>query len=393
MLIVPTGEVKAGMSLACPVSSPEQPDVVLLKAGYVLDQKVIERLPSYGIEYVYVQYPGLDELDKHILVNLSPPRQKMFQQMKSALAAAQQRSSPKIAYSDYCQTTKDLITTLLGQGQNPVFMDQLSRQGTDAVSHATSVAHLALLIGLKMENYLIDQRKRLSSAHAREVVNLGVAGMLHDMGKMQLPPALRNATGTEVPENPAQKAEWESHSRVGYEMCHNDVEPTAASAILHHHQHFDGSGFPVTENKDGTVTKSAGEKIHIFARILQAADLYDRLCNPIKGKRRTNLEVLHLMRTQYAGRVDPRVMETVHAICPPFPPGSQVRLADGGSAVVVQVEGDIYRPIVRRMSGDGQTLENDTIALKAAGVGVTHVNGVAVNQYVPAEYATGGVLV
>jgi HD-GYP domain-containing protein (c-di-GMP phosphodiesterase class II) len=392
LLIVPVTDIKVGMALACPVTSPEQPEVVLLKAGYVLDQKVIDRLPAYGIEFIYVQYPGLDELDKHLLVNLSPPRVKMFQQMKIAMAAAQQRSNPKIPYKDYYQTTRDLIMTLMGQGQHPIFMDQVSRLGTDGVAHATTVAHLSLLIGLKMEEYLIDQRKRLDVAHAKEVVNLGVAGMLHDLGKMQLPAALRHKTATEPPAEAGQRAEWETHSRLGYEMCHNDVEPTAASAILHHHQHFDGTGFPVTKNKDATTTTAAGEKIHIFARILHAADLYDRLCNPVTGKKRSNVEVLYLMRTQYASRLDPSVLQTVHTLCPPFPPGSQVKLTDGGNAVVVQVENDIYRPTVRRMSPDGQTLEEGTFSLQTHNVGVTHVNGVAVEKYVPAEYA-GGVLV
>ena len=324
MLIVPLEDVKAGMPLACPVSSPEQPDVVLLKAGYVLDQKVIDRLPSYGIEVVYVQYPGLDELDQHLLVTLSPPRLKMFKQMKSAMTAAQQRSAPKIPYTDYYQTTKDLILTLMGQGQHPVFMDQLSRLGTDAVGHATSVAHLSLLIGLKLENYLIDQREsRLAVSHAREVVNLGVAGMLHDIGKMQLPGHLRNNTGTELPDAPAQQNEWETHCRLGYDMCHNDVEPTAAAAILHHHQHYDGSGYPATKHNDGSVAKASADRIHVFARILQAADLYDRLCTPLSGKRRSNMEVLHLMRTQYSGWIDPSVFQAVQMLCPPFPPGSR----------------------------------------------------------------------
>jgi HD-GYP domain-containing protein (c-di-GMP phosphodiesterase class II) len=377
------------MSLACPVSSPDQPDIVLLKAGYILDQKVIERLPAYGIELVYVQYPGLDELDKHLLVNLSPPRIKMFQQMKVAMNAAQQRSNPKIPYSDYYATTRDLIMTLLGQGQHPVFMDQISRLGGDAVAHSTSVAHLALLIGLKLENYLIDQRKRLSAQHAREVVNLGVAGMLHDIGKMQLPAHLRNNTGVEPPDALAQKAEWETHPRLGYEMCRNDVEPTAASAILNHHQHFDGTGFPITQNKDGTTMRSSKERIHIFARILHAADLYDRVSNPIKGKRRGNMEVLHLMRTQYKDWVDPSVMEAVQNLCPPFPPGSVVKMSDGRTGVVVEIDGDIYLPKVRIMKPDGQ-LDDPAVPLKNSGIGVTHCNGIVVDPFVPADYAATG---
>lgn len=384
MLIVQVADIKPGMTLASPVSSPAQPDVVLLKAGYVLDQKVINRLPDYGIEMVYVQYPGLDDLDRHIAVNLSPARQQMYQQMKSAIAESQKRTSPKIPYTDYYETSRELILTLLSQGKHPVFLDQLSRLGNDAVGHATSVAHLSLLIGIKLETYLIDQRKRLPTQHAKEVVNLGVAGMLHDIGKMRLPAPIRDFTGAEPPADPNQRDEWEQHTRLGYEMCHDGVEPTAASAILHHHQHCDGSGFPVTKHNDGTIVRPAGQKIHIFARILHAADLYDRLCTPLHGKRRSNLEVLHLMRTQYAGWLDPSVLEAIHALCPPFPPGSTVTLSNGARAIVVQVDGDIYKPTVRKMLGDGVSLDTNTICLRFADVAVTHVNGLAVQEFVPA---------
>ena len=63
----------------------------------------------------------------------------------------------------------------------------------------------------------------------------------------------------------------------GYDKIHGEVEPTAAVAVLNHHQHYDGSGFPDLMHTNGTRSTSHGQRIHIFPRILHVADLYDRL--------------------------------------------------------------------------------------------------------------------
>ena len=141
---------------------------------------------------------------------------------------------------------------------------------------------LALVLGIKLEGYLISERSRLSVAHAKETVNLGVAGMLHDIGKTKLPRPLQTRhVASADPVEPAQQREWEEHTRLGYEMIQSGVEATAASAVLHHHQRFDGSGFPKMDI-DGQKQPPAGKRIHIFARILGAAELSGQLLEEVE---------------------------------------------------------------------------------------------------------------
>jgi hypothetical protein len=94
VLILPTEEIKPGMKLAAPVTHPEHPDQDLLKAGYVLEAKVVARLRDLGIPCVYVDYPGLDDLDRHLAVNLSPARQKLYSQIKIRLSPAKSEPAP-----------------------------------------------------------------------------------------------------------------------------------------------------------------------------------------------------------------------------------------------------------------------------------------------------------
>ena len=162
------------------------------------------------------------------------------------------------------------------------------------------------------------------------------------------------------------------------------METSAATAILHHHQRFDGSGDP-----DGDPTPIAGDKIHIFARILTAADLFDRLsCTPCSTRRRPNVEVLHILRTTYAGWLDPLILHTLPKVCFPFPPGSRVTLVDGSIAVVASINArDPYHPVVWRVGEDGMTLVGEPIrtAGRIAGHQIRFVDGIDVRAMFPEE--------
>jgi hypothetical protein len=388
LLIVPTEEIRAGMRLAAPVLHPQNPKQELLRRGYTLELAILPRLRDMGVLFVYVDFPGLDDLDKHLAPRLSPERQAVYELVKKSVNAAQAATRPAVSYDDYYDCTRDLVNTLLTQGQHPVYMDTMAGMGSDEVAHATSVAHLSLLIGMRLENYLIAERKRLQPKHARDVVNLGVAGMLHDVGKMKLPESLRTFSGAELPEEEAARTEWETHVRLGYELIRGGVESTAASTVLHHHQHFDGSGFPVNHHEDdGTCTRQEGRSIHVFSRILMAADLYERLALP-RGARnkRSNLEVYHDLRTRFASWLDPTVFKTLQAIAPPFLPGTTLVLSDRTQAVVVEVKpnGDPYAPIVKRLREDGMGLKDQEIDLGAPGTPtIETAGGVTVKPLLP----------
>ena len=159
-----------------------------------------------GIYSLYVAYPGFEELDKFLSPHMDQSRLKdLFADQGDEFAAVEHSVQPTAKFPDYYAATHDLVLTLMQQGDKTcAYSRQLSaRLPSDEVSHATAVAHLALLLGIRLEHYLIEQRPRLSRQHASEVVNLGVAGMLHDLGKVKLPPHLRQNHQLKLPkENP-----------------------------------------------------------------------------------------------------------------------------------------------------------------------------------------------
>jgi HD-GYP domain-containing protein (c-di-GMP phosphodiesterase class II) len=345
-------QVRAGMKLAVTVSHPDQPDHDLLKAGFELRDEVIGRLRGLGVETIYVDYPDLADLDKHMAAHLSPARQQVYAQIRDTMQVVQRQAKPSVPFPAYYDLTRELITTLLQQGEHAIYLDQMSgRLGGHAIAHATAVAHLSLMLGIRLETYVVQQRSRLDASQAREVVNLGVGAMLHDIGVAQLPEALRKFSRANPPTDEKLLAEWRTHPQRGYDLLRGGVEATAANAVLHHHQNFDGSGFPVPVLKPGEEARNSGERIHIFPRILAVADLYDRLTVGENGQRRSNLEILHLMRTQHAAALDPMILKAAPSVIPPFPPGMTVTLNDGTEAVVVALAPQRpYHPRVRRIA-------------------------------------------
>ena len=95
------------------------------------------------------------------------------------------------------------------------------------------------------------------------------SGLLHDIGKVSISDSLlkREHAPTE-----ADKEIFKQHTRLGAQILASISDyPYLQDAALHHHERFDGTGYP-----DGL----KGEKIPLYARIVTVADVYDSMTSP-----------------------------------------------------------------------------------------------------------------
>jgi HD-GYP domain-containing protein (c-di-GMP phosphodiesterase class II) len=370
LLILPIHEVESGMKLAMSVMNPRKRDHELLRAGYVLEHEVIARLKSMDVQHVFVEFEGLDDLDRILAPLLSRERLAIYQTVKTVIGRSEQTNRPVVKYALYKDVTRDLIRSMLTDSANAMMLDLLSHAGGE-VEHATAVAHVALALGLKLDAYLIRERPRLNSLQARDVTNLGIAAMLHDIGKSKLPKALQPR---HVLDEFGDRDTWEEHVRLGYDMIRGEVDPTVAATVLHHHQRYDGNGFPSQEREGVPVTPS-GDNIHAFARILCAADLFERLAEGPHG-RRTNFETLHLLQTRYASWLDPDVLTAMPQVLPPFSPGRRVTLNNGVEGIVVGFHPlSPYQPVVKRMVNGKVVTTDEAIDLRDTGQEIVQLDG------------------
>ncbi len=117
-----------------------------------------------------------------------------------------------------------------------------------------------------------DAVGRLVEAIARDlgldeeaVQQLRLAGLLHDIGKIAVPDAVLQKAGALDPE---ERALVRAHVQFGYSLLEGLGIDPVDTWVLHHHEHWDGSGYP-----DGL----AGEEIPLGSRVILVADAFDAM--------------------------------------------------------------------------------------------------------------------
>lgn len=329
MLRMDLRRAKPGMTLALPVRHPKSPRQFLLKGNFPLTETAIRRLVDMNVRFVWVQYPSLSFLDGYVSQELMESQSTLVHQIEECFEKVQQQSAAKISYDVYTVTVGQMIAKLVENPQAAMFMgDLMDAADEELLRHSSTVGYLSLLMGLKLEGYLVKQRKHIPPGQAKEVTALGVGAMLHDIGLLELDPDCRErylAAGDQS--DPA----YREHPSLGYRALRGKVQPTAATIVLHHHQRYDGTGFA---GHDWPVLE--GERIHVFARIVGVADAFDRIRYPLGAPRRSTVEALQMMtRAGICEQFDPRVLRALFTVVPPFAPGTILRLTDGRWAVAI----------------------------------------------------------
>jgi HD-GYP domain-containing protein (c-di-GMP phosphodiesterase class II) len=102
--------------------------------------------------------------------------------------------------------------------------------------------------------------------------------------------------------NEQQYQEWQQHPTLGVEMLvPAGLAPEITTIILHHHERYDGRGFP------GSLK---GEDIPLGARILRIANVYDaQLFAKPFPESQSKLDVIKNMTMYATGEVDPQLLQ------------------------------------------------------------------------------------
>lgn len=134
------------------------------------------------------------------------------------------------------------------------------------------------------------------------------AAPMHDTGKIGIPDAILKKPGA------LDADEWtvmKRHPQIGYDILSRSGAPLfrlAAEVALHHHEHWDGNGYPAG---------LSGERIPESARIVAVADVFDALTTQRPYKDAWPLaKVMEMFQQQAGTQFEPRLVSLFSAILP-----------------------------------------------------------------------------
>jgi len=331
MLRVPLIQALPGMRLALPVLHPQRGSI-LLTEGYGLDDPLIRRLREMEVGDLWIEYPDTAQIKQYVSPAILNQQTRVIGMVADMFDSVHRDAHAEIGFIDYRKTIQGLIEALVSEPTAASYIVELGGGALNDLRHASEVCLLSVLLGLKLQGYLVQQRKRLLPKDARDVVSLGLGAMLHDIGISAMDPQIRMRWEQTRDE---RDPEWRAHVTLGHKMMSGAIPPASAGVILHHHQHYDGSGFPTSIGFDQKQRGLAGDDIHVFARIVCVANHFDRQRRPAYGPLQPRVRVLKSMLAgKMTSRFDPVVLASLPLVVPAYPPGSVVTLSNAERAVV-----------------------------------------------------------
>jgi HD-GYP domain-containing protein (c-di-GMP phosphodiesterase class II) len=170
------------------------------------------------------------------------------------------------------------------------------------------------------------------------VKQAGTAGLFMDVGKAFLPPVMLSKRDDYTA---SDWAEMHRHPGLGGEAikANGDLSKIVADVCLHHHERYDGSGYP---------NGLKGDEISLFARMAAICDIYDALCSqrPHRPARTPPEAVAEMYKLK--GQFDESLVTTFIKSIGIYPTGSLVRLESGMlGCVAAQRRDALTRPLLR----------------------------------------------
>lgn len=166
---------------------------------------------------------------------------------------------------------------------------------------------------------------------------IGRTGLLHDIGKCNIPNEILNKpdvlSGDEF-------RVMKTHATLGYVLLSatKELNGNILKGILHHHESFDGQGYPA-----GLVGKDIPE----YSRLVSVVDVFDAMTsNRIYREKMNPFKVLEIMAKSAGISLDPQMTKLFIHHVKQFYIGEKVLLNNGKVAQVIGINEVVSRPLI-----------------------------------------------
>lgn len=237
------------------------------------------------------------------------------------------RMGNAVKYDDVVSLADEINQSI---ARNPSALISLSRlKNADNYTYLHSVAVCVLMIALG---------RQLGLKH--EVLKqVGIAGLLHDIGKVFIPHEVLNKPGKLTDE---EFNIVKTHPRKGWEFLKSseEISDLILDVCRHHHERVDGMGYP---------DKLSGEALTLFARMGAVCDVYDAITsNRCYKKGWEPAESIRKMAEWKNGHFDEAIFHAFVKTVGIYPTGTLLKLKSGRLGVVTdQSKKSLIKPIVK----------------------------------------------
>ncbi len=224
------------------------------------------------------------------------------------------------------ELVSELVTNIVTSPDMLVLLTQLKDRDEYTAIHSMNVCVLSIAFGRYLDLPLDKLRA------------LGLAALLHDVGKMKVASHILQKPGKLTKE---ETSLMRAHAYLGYELLKDEKGMTEEilEVVKDHHERINGSGYPMGIK---------GEQLTSLTKIVSLVDVYDALTSDRAYKdAMTQTNALHKIYNMAKDNFDHEFIESFIKCIGIYPVGSIVEMNTGHVGVVVKLNNDYkLKPVV-----------------------------------------------
>jgi len=296
----------------------------LLEVGTELTVSYINRLNKLGITDIYIE----DDISKDIVIHDVVEEKTRLEAIEFIKDTMNAYFSGDMLYSiEAMEIVNDIIKDILSLDDILVNLIDIKTCDNYTFLHSVNVCVLSIITGVGLEMCY------------EELMELGVGALLHDIGKVMIPPQILQK-GSALTEEEYEVIK--QHSVMGYNILSSmpKISKVSAMVALCHHERYDGKGY---------ISGLAKDEIHIFSRIVAIADIFDALTSDRIYRKKISInQAIDYLTVTAAPSFDLNILYCFTKIIPPFPIGTGVILNSGEKGIVIKLNENLpTRPVIR----------------------------------------------
>ena len=225
-----------------------------------------------------------------------------------------------------------------------LWLSQLKNKDQYTAQHSLNVCVLSILLG----RYIGLSKLKLNQ--------VGLCGMMHDMGKMLVPLDILNKPAQL---EPGELEIMKNHTTLGHELLKSSTYmfSGAVETALTHHEHIDGKGYP---------QHIKGNRLSHYSNLVAVVDMYDAITSDrVYQKGRTHHQATKILLDNTGSHLDYQLTVKFIESLGVYPAGCFVELNDGSIAQVIegQNESKLRPKILLILDKDKHLIENKMLDL------------------------------